>query len=269
MKPEQMELIRNKLQDSVCVLIAIGDGMKQSPDKALTGDLVFEAQKIKYAGQSKELRSWLANACLFHALEAKYPLAQKSVLDYDRLYEQIKFKNYFVVCNNTDGLIRYSAFNQSKVVMPCGTPWLLQCEDNCSDAVTEAADYLYKIYEKLEAGIEVTEADIPRCPHCGKRLRFNIRQEGDHAYCEAGYIKDWLSYRDWMQTTMNQNTVLLELGESFTAPMVVRWPFERIAYLNQKAFLVRVNSRFYQIGPELKQKALGIEADERSFLNLL
>ena len=52
----------------------------------------------------------------------------------------------------------------------------------------------------------------------------------------------------------NRTTVLLELGEGFGHPSLIRWPFERTAAINRKARLYRVHKTFYQITEELKEK---------------
>ena len=50
----------------------------------------------------------------------------------------------------------------------------------------------------------------------------------------------------------------MELGVSMRLPQVVRWPFERVALLNNKAFFLRVNGKLPQINAELKEKGKGI-----------
>ncbi len=271
---ESSKLLRVKelAADAVCVIVAIGDGMRTDVNALIQRDPVYRKHE-KRKHEKTEAKTalsdeWIRNACLFHLLEEKDALAQSRIFDYDRLWQWIRFKNYFIICNNTDGLFSYSLADRKKTVMPFGTPWLLQCEENCTDTVTEAGELLTNFYECLKQRPEIDAADLPRCPHCGKPLRFNIRRgPGDKLYCENGYLKDWISYRNWMQTTMHQKTLLLELGESFEAPGVVRFPFERMAYLNENAFLVRVNERFYQYGPELQNKAMGIAKDPAVFLS--
>ena len=49
----------------------------------------------------------------------------------------------------------------------------------------------------------------------------------------------WKHYTLWLSCTLNRNTVLLELGENYKDPSLIRWPFEKTAMLNNKAYLFR------------------------------
>ena len=60
--------------------------------------------------------------------------------------------------------------------------------------------------------------------------------------------------------------MLLELGEGFAHPSLIRWPFERTAAINRKARLYRVHKTFYQITEELKEKAAAVKADSVGFM---
>ena len=49
--------------------------------------------------------------------------------------------------------------------------------------------------------------------------------------------------------------VLLELGENYKDPSLIRWPFEKTAMLNNKAYLFRVHKIFSQVPEELSGKS--------------
>ena len=59
----------------------------------------------------------------------------------------------------------------------------------------------------------------------------------------------------WLSCTLNRNTVLLELGENYKDPSLIRWPFEKTAMLNNKAYLFRVHKIFSQVPEELSGKS--------------
>ena len=65
----------------------------------------------------------------------------------------------------------------------------------------------------------------------------------------------WKSYTLWLSCTLNRNTVLLELGENYKDPSLIRWPFEKTAMLNNKAYLFRVHKIFSQVPEELSGKS--------------
>ena len=78
--------------------------------------------------------------------------------------------------------------------------------------------------------------------------------------------EEWDGYMKWLAGTLNRKTVLLELGENFLHPTIIRWPFEKTALINKKAHLYRVHKKFYQITDELKEKATAVQEDSVLFM---
>ena len=97
----------------------------------------------------------------------------------------------------------------------------------------------------------------------------NVRtEETKSIYIEGAYLNSWASYTKWLQNTLNKKLFILELGEGFEVPSLFRWPFEKMAFYNEKATFVRVHHSLYQIGKEIKEKGIGIKMDSRDFLNI-
>lgn len=78
--------------------------------------------------------------------------------------------------------------------------------------------------------------------------------------------EQWGAYTEWLSRTLNRKLVILELGENFLRPSVIRWPFEKTAELNFKAHLFRVHKTFSQIPDELSQKAFPVKEDSVEFM---
>ena len=102
------------------------------------------------------------------------------------------------------------------------------------------------------------------CPECGAPLVLNnIYAEN---YNENGYLDQWNLYRKWLQRTLNHRLLILELGVGMRFPTVIRWPFEKTAFFNQKAYFYRVNENLYQLTKELSGKGYGISKDAVAWL---
>lgn len=71
--------------------------------------------------------------------------------------------------------------------------------------------------------------------------------------------KEWEMYLKWLQGTLNRKLFVLELGVGLKYPDVIRFPFEKISYFNQKAELVRVHDRLFQLPAELGEKGKSIQ----------
>lgn len=76
----------------------------------------------------------------------------------------------------------------------------------------------------------------------------------------------WERYMKWVSYTLNRKLLVLELGEGFLNPAVMRWPFERIVMINQKAELLRVGENFSQIPEEIKDKGTSCSLSALSFI---
>ncbi len=175
---------------------------------------------------------------------------------YEALASLLKDKDYFIVTTNTDAAIFESAaeaagsqeepdaigkprLEASRITAPCGNETWRQCSKSCTKDIWEPG--------------EIPD-DI--CPHCGAPLTGNTI----HAdiYIEEGYLPQWHRYTAWLATTVNRNLLMLELGESFQTPTIIRWPFEKTIKYNQKAFLYRVNGSFAQLPEGVGERAVSV-----------
>ena len=73
--------------------------------------------------------------------------------------------------------------------------------------------------------------------------------------------ESWNNYTNWLSRTLNRKLVILELGEGFMQPTIIRWPFEKTVAINNKACMYRVHKTFYQISDEIKEKATAVKGD--------
>ncbi len=89
------------------------------------------------------------------------------------------------------------------------------------------------------------------------------------APCEENSESQWQSYMNWISCTLGHSLILLELGEGFKNPQIMRWPFERMAMVHQKSKLIRVNEKFPQIPKELGDRAVSVKMNSRAFLKEL
>lgn len=195
-----------------------------------------------------------------------------AVLRRKQCYEQLKAlifgKNYFIVTLCMDGIIHEVGLDEKRIVETCGTYYKLQCSERCTADVYEPDSALKEKISKLIAGeCKESELELPSCSKCGKPLAFNnILTEN---YVEEGYLDQWKLYTKWLQGTVNRKVCVLELGVGMRFPTVIRWPFEKIVYFNQKAVLFRVHSKLYQTTEEIKDRSAGIESDPIDFLKEL
>lgn len=170
---------------------------------------------------------------------------------YQNIKQILNEKNYFIVSLCTDGLIRSVGLEDTRIVEPCGNYLYLQCSEKCSVDLYEA------------------DRELTICPKCGKPLVFNRLEEAGAQYVEEGYLEHWKTYTKWLQGTVNRNVCIMELGVGMKYPSVIRFPFEKVTYFNQKASFFRVHSRLYQVTEEIKDRSYGIKSTPDEFLKEL
>ena len=81
-----------------------------------------------------------------------------------------------------------------------------------------------------------------------------------------GQEKAWQSYLNWLTCTLTHKLVILELGEGFRQPQLMRWPFEQVVTYNKKAALVRVGRIFPQVPKEIAEQAISVPMDAFRFI---
>ena len=71
----------------------------------------------------------------------------------------------------------------------------------------------------------------------------------------------WEIYLKWLQGTIYKKLLVLELGVGLVYPNLIRFPFEKTVFYNQKAELVRVHDKLFQLPVELKGRGISVEED--------
>lgn len=186
---------------------------------------------------------------------------------YDNLYQLVKDKNYFLLSMNKDRYPVISGFEKEKCVFPCGGYELFQCDFGCADELCEAAAMSDEIYGMLHGSNQIQDMQMPVCPQCKKEMVFNNVEAV--RYVEKGYLSDWDRYMKWLQGTLNKKLCLLELGVSMRFPSVIRWPFEKTVYYNQKAKMFRIHHSLSQSMENISDRCYTQEENSVTYMSNL
>ena len=73
--------------------------------------------------------------------------------------------------------------------------------------------------------------------------------------------ESWDKYLHWLSFTLNQKLCVLELGVGFAHPQLIRFPFEKTVYFNQKARYIRVSGKFPQLSEEIAGRGEAVKED--------
>lgn len=166
---------------------------------------------------------------------------------YRELAELVKGRDYFVITTNVDAQFRKAGFDKERIFEVQGDYGLMQCAHGCHDRLYSDRDAVQEIL-KHSHDLTVDERYVPRCPVCGGDMDVHVRKNGyfveDEAWREAAS-----RYEAFMERhAYGEPVVLLELGIGYNTPTIIRFPFERVVYMNRQATLIRLNSE-YPSGP--------------------
>lgn len=249
-----MEHIAVKIKEADMVLVGVGEELDQIR-KMKKNDIY-----IQFSNQIEE--KWLL-PFLKNILIDELKEEGKSV--YKSLLKILDGKNYFLVTTCQDGLAGLVGFDSGRIVAPCGGYSMLQCSEGCSTELYSVPEQLIsQIRDFIDGRKSEKELIPPTCPNCGRSLVFNNVEAKQ--YNEEGYLANWMIYKKWLQGTINKNLCILEIGVGMDYPSVIRWPFEKINYYNQKSELFRVHSWLYQMSEEIKDRGYGICQKPEDFI---
>lgn len=253
---DKVEELRSKVQDAECVLIGIGEEFHEEFSQiGLHPELVKLLEQI----DGKEELEWI-----IPFLEKKY-LDEEAYSDkitaYQNLFELVKDKNYFIVTTCIDGKIEKAGFDLNRIVQPCGNYTYLQCSQKCNVSLYEAKEYM----DSVISNIKQDKMQMPVCPDCGEPLVFNQVMNGH--YVEEGYLPQWEKYTKWLSATLNRKLCILELGVGMEFPTIIRSPFEKVGFFNQKASFFRINENNADIPEDMGEKGISIPMNAQLFLN--
>lgn len=248
------------LQDAEMVLIGLGEEFDEFRTLRQDTDYLEVREKINNSEYAWLIPAW---NMLQNRMDAYESLK--------RFAELIADKNYFVVSVSTNDRIADVPWRDERLVMPCGGSRMKQCGENCGHSLVETTkedwDAMKSVLNNLH-DVNRSESDafgLGMCPSCGSPLVLNSVYTTK--YDENGYLEQWKTYTKWLQGTLNRKLMILELGVSLQCPSVIRWPFEKVAFFNQKASFWRVNEKFYQLSEELGGKGTSISRNAIDWLN--
>ena len=248
-----------QLKEAEMVLIGIGEEFNCV--KKLRENREYNLSREKVESSS---RAWL-----IPALNYMYDGEKEEVLNVLQGFaDLISDKNYFVVSVSTNDVISKTKWREKRLVTPCGGSLLKQCINKCNNSLVSVGPDDWNSMESykndlLEKG-RSKEPELGVCPICGSPLVLNNIYTGN--YDENGYLDQWQFYTKWLQGTLNKKLMIIELGVGMQCPSVIRWPFEKVAFFNQKATFWRINENLYHLSEEIKEKGTSISKNAIDWL---
>lgn len=118
----------------------------------------------------------------------RYTNAPKNT--YNKLYEIVKNKDYFVITTNVDHCFQKAGFDKNKLFYTQGEFGLFQCSVPCCNETFDNQKIIIEMVRK-QKNMKIPSRLLPYCPYCKNPLTTNLRTDnsfvedlGWHIACE-------------------------------------------------------------------------------------
>lgn len=187
---------------------------------------------------------------------------------YKELLEMVREKNYFVITTNVDAQFRKAGFDADRIFEVQGDYGLMQCEVGCHPKLYSDKETVENIL-KHSHGLTVDSKYVPVCPVCGGNMDVHVRKNRHFVQDDAWHEAESRYEQFMAQFADNGNIVLLELGVGFNTPTIIRFPFERTAYNNPYASIIRLNADYPHGLAETASRTIAFTEDMNRVAQLL
>lgn len=265
---EQIEMLRNKLNEADAVIIGAGAGLSTSAGFVYNGERFrqhfrdFEAKYgfhdmysggfYPYATPEEHWAYWSRYIYINRYMDAPKPV-------YSELYDLVRDKDYFVLTTNVDHCFQKAGFDKKRLFYTQGDYGLFQCSEPCCTETFENESMIRNMMEQ-QKDMHIPTELLPVCPHCGKPLTMNLRADSRFVEDE-GWHKAAERYELFLRRHQYMRVLFLELGVGYNTPGIIKYPFWRMTMQNPRATYACVNFGEAICPKEIEQQSICLDGD--------
>lgn len=282
---DKLSVIKEKIEQADAVIIGAGAGLSTSAGFAYSGERFeqyFSDFERKYGFSDmysggfypyETLEEYWGYWCRYIYVN-RYMDVPKPV--YQRLYELVKEKDYFVLTTNVDHCFQKAGFDKKRLFYTQGDYGLFQCSKPCHretyDNARAIKDMVLSQGFQPEKGkgikLTVPKDMIPHCPKCGRPMSMNLR--ADHTFVEdEGWHRAAERYEQFLQRHKNLKIVFMELGVGYNTPGIIKYPFWNMTSSFPQATYVCLNQSESYAPEEIRDKSICMNEDIAKVLEQL
>ena len=244
-------LLRRKLEEADAVLIGAGAGLSAAAGFEYEGER-FRRYFSDFAARYHFADMYSGGFYPYDTLEEhwaywsryiwinRYMDAPRPV--YDRLYQLVKDKDYFVLTTNVDHCFQKAGFAKERLFYTQGDYGLFQCSGPCHPDTYDGREAVQAMLEaqgcrigadgalQMPTGAALKRAIpgglVPRCPRCGRPMSMNLRADGTFVE-DAGWHAAARRYQDFVRRVQGGRVLYWELGVGMNTPGIIKYNFWR------------------------------------------
>lgn len=283
--PDGINKLRETLAHVDAVIIGAGAGLSTSAGLVYTGERfdkyfrdfsekyhfndMYSGGFYPYDTLEEHWAYWSRYIYINRYMDAPKPV-------YNRLYEQVKDKDYFVLTTNVDHCFQKAGFDKRRLFYTQGDYGLFQCSDPCHQMTYENRDTICKMVEAqgyvipengiltLPEGVTpkmvIPSELVPYCPRCHKPMSMNLR--ADNSFVEdEGWHRASERYTDFLRRHQDSKVLFLELAVGFNTPTIVKYSFWHMTHEWKDATYICLNYGEAYAPDEIKKNSVCINGD--------
>ena len=195
---------------------------------------------------------------------------------YQKLYELVKDKDYFVITTNVDHCFQKAGFDKKRLFYTQGDYGLFQSVNPDIQITFDNEEWVMNAMEaqgfvRNEVGIfevpsegnikmEIPTELIPKCPVDGSPVTTNLRAD-DGFVEDEGWHKASAAYSDFLRRHEALHVLYLELGVGSNTPVIIKYPFWQMTSANPKAVYACLNFGESYCPKEIENQSICIDGD--------
>lgn len=273
---EEIGKIKSALEQADAVLIGAGAGLSASAGLTYGGERFtryfadFHAKygiTDMYSGgfypyrTLEEYWAWWSR----HIFYNRYIDPPKPV--YGMLYELVKDKNYFALTTNVDHCFQKAGFDKKRLFYTQGDYGLFQCSVPCHRKTYDNEALVRRMVAE-QKDMKIPPELIPYCPVCGKPMTVNLRSD-DTFVQDSGWQAAYERYKAFVGENRDKRIVLMELGVGGNTPVIIKYPFWRMALQNKNATYLCINYGEAGCPPQIQDRSVCLNDDIGKVLTVL
>ncbi|MDE6371607.1 MAG: Sir2 silent information regulator family NAD-dependent deacetylase [Duncaniella sp.] len=265
---ERIEEARNRIKEAESVLIGAGAGLSAASGIDYSGP-GFRKEFADYIRKYGFTDLYSSGFYDFPTEEERWTrwarhirftlLSRGAMPLYDDLLRLVEGKDFFVITTNVDEQFRKARFPAERIFEVQGDYGRMQCAVACHDRTYDDTGVVNAINAHAH-DLTVDSRYVPVCPVCGGPMDVNLRINRyfveDDRWHEAAK-----RYEKFVARHIGSRLVLLEIGVGMNTPSIIRYPFERITYADEKATLIRMNDSWPHAPKEIAGRTISFAED--------
>lgn len=264
---ENIERLKKAIDEADAIVIGAGAGLSTSAGFTYSGERfdkhfadfgskygfkdMYSGGFYPYKTPEEMWAYWSRYIYINRYMEAPKPV-------YDKLFELVKDKDYFVITTNVDHCFQKAGFDKERLFYTQGDYGLFQCSEPCKPVTYDNEDIIRRMYEN-QNDMKIPTELIPKCPNCGKPLIMNLRSD-DKFVEDEGWHKACARCDEYVHTH-NGKVLYLELGVGYNTPVIIKYPFWQMTAKNPAATYACINFDDSGCPDLIKDRSILIESD--------